>query len=245
MDTMVEDTRNPGAAGVRVDSAGQGPRRRFYVWMATAVVVAVALGFGRSIPRRLAGSGALSLPVLLHALLFLGWVLIFLVQVGLIARGRIRVHRRLGAMAAALGAAMLVTAPPLATAAAARGSLPGDPLAFLLVMMMDLVFFGFFVAAGVYSRRRAETHKRFMLLATLSLLPPAVSRWPIADVHPALVTVPMLVLLTAAPLDDLRRHCRPHPVSLWGGIAYLVSIPVRFAVAATPAWHHFARWLIR
>jgi len=148
-------------------------------------------------------------------------------------------------VAAAIAAVMLVTAPPLAIAAAARGTLPGDPIAFLLVMVTDVVFFGLFAGAGIYCRHRPETHKRFMLLATLSLLPPAVSRWPIADAHPALVTVPMLLLLATAPLNDLRRHRRPHPVSLWGGIAYLASIPVRFAVAATPAWHHLARWLIR
>ena len=213
--------------------------------MAVAVLVAVAMGFGRSIPRRLAGGGGLPVPVLLHALLFLGWVLIFLVQVGLIAGGRRRLHRRIGFAAAAIAAVMLVTAPPLATAAAARGALPGDPLAFLLVMVTDVVFFGFFVAAGIYCRHRAETHKRFMLLATLSLLPPAVSRWPVADTHPALVAVPMLVFLAAAPVSDLLRHRRPHPVTLWGGVAYLVSIPVRFAVAATPAWHHLARWLSR
>ena len=72
-----------------------------------------------------------------------------------------------------------------------------------------------------------------------------VSRWPVADAHPALVAVPMLVFLAAAPVSDLLRHRRPHPVTLWGGVAYLVSIPVRFAVAATAAWHHLARWLVR
>jgi hypothetical protein len=79
---------------------------------------------------------------------------------------------------------MLLTAPPLAIDLARRGVASSDPLAFLFIMLMDLPLFAVFVGSGIYFRRRAETHKRFMLLATMSLLPPGISRWPIAIANP-------------------------------------------------------------
>jgi hypothetical protein len=55
----------------------------------------------------------------------------------------------------------------------------------------------------------------------------------------------MLPLIAAAPVYDLIARRRPNPMSLWGGLALLASGPLRFAVAKTAAWHHFASWLIR
>jgi hypothetical protein len=44
--------------------------------------------------------------------------------------------------------------------------------------------------------------------------------------------------------DLLARH-RLNRVSLWGGLVVLLSLPLRFAVAHTTAWHSVASWLIR
>ncbi len=56
--------------------------------------------------------------------------------------------------------------------------------------------------------------------------------------------VVMLAFIVAAPLADLLSGRRPHPISLWGGLLLVASMPLRFAVAQTAAWHQFARWLI-
>jgi hypothetical protein len=45
-------------------------------------------------------------------------------------------------------------------------------------MLVDIVGFTIFMTAALCHRHRSEIHKRFMLLAMVSLLPPAVVRWP-------------------------------------------------------------------
>lgn len=72
---------------------------------------------------------------------------------------------------------------------AKRGLPAGDPLVFLLVILTDLFLFAVFVAAGICYRARGETHKCFMVVGTVSMLPPAISRWPIAASHPAPVVM--------------------------------------------------------
>jgi Flp pilus assembly protein protease CpaA len=55
----------------------------------------------------------------------------------------------------------------------------------------------------------------------------------------------MLLVLAAAPICDLLARRWPNRVSLWGGVAVLVSLPLRFAVAQTAVWHTIAIWIIR
>ena len=189
---------------------------------------------------------ALAPRVVAHGILFSTWVVLFLVQAALAASGLIRLHRRLGLATAGLSVIMLVTAPPMAVGLARRRLPPGEPLEFLLVILTDLLLFGVFVVAGISNRRRSETHKRLMLLAMVSMLPPSISRWPIAVKHPAPVIMGvMLLFLGAAPICDLLARRRLNRVSLCGGVAVLVSLPLRFALAQTTLWHMFASWLIR
>jgi hypothetical protein len=55
----------------------------------------------------------------------------------------------------------------------------------------------------------------------------------------------VLLFLGAAVVFDLRTRRRIHPATLWGGLAFMASMPVRFAIAPTAAWHQVASWLIR
>jgi hypothetical protein len=219
--------------------------RWFYVGMALAMLAVLAVGFAPSFYLRPPTRPLLAPRVVAHGIAFSGWMLLFFVQTVLVAAGRTRIHRRLGLAAAGLALAMVVSAAPMAVAAAGRGVPPPDALAFLLVMLVDLLLFCGFVAAAICYRRRPEIHKRLMLLATLSLLPPSISRWPIAVAHTAVIPAVMLLFLAAAPLRDAAARHRLDPVSLWGALGVLVSIPLRFAIAHTAAWHHIASWLVR
>ena len=215
--------------------------------MAVAILVAELAGFSRSYRERVAAGAALSLAAELHGLLFVGWLAIFCAQTALVATQHVRVHRRLGLVAALWATTMVLTGLPLAVDLARRGLPPEtDPLVFLLVMLVDLLVFGAFVVAGILWRRHAETHKRFMLLAMMSLLPPGIGRWAIAERNPAPVVTVALVAFLAAPLvaDGLSGR-RINRVSLWGGILLFASLPLRFAIGQTVVWHHFAQWLTR
>ena len=75
----------------------------FYLVMAAAILVTIFAGFAPSFYLR--GAVApyapmlqLSPLVLLHGLLFTGWVTLFAVQAGLISAGRTDLHRKLGVL---------------------------------------------------------------------------------------------------------------------------------------------------
>lgn len=237
-----------GAAEARDLAARSHARagRWFHPGMAAAIVLAEAVGFSHSERARVAGHHALRPMVAFHIVLFGTWLVLFLAQTLLVATGRTRFHRRLGVVAATVAGFMVATAPPLAIDLARRGVASSDPLAFLFIMLVDLLMFAVFVGAGIHFRRRAEAHKRFMLLATTSLLPPGISRWPVAIAHPAPVLMAaMVAFVAAAPVRDLLARRRMHPVSLWGGVALLLTVPVRMAIAYSAPWHRLAEWLIQ
>jgi hypothetical protein len=184
--------------------------------------------------------------VVLHATLFLSWVALFIAQTVLVATGRTRTHRRLGVATIGVATAMVAWSPSLAIGLARRGLPDPDPLVFLLILLVDILLFGTFVAAAAYWRRRGGIHKRLMLLATMQLLPAAIVRWPFAAKNPAPAVSAVLAAFVIAMLaNDVAERRRPHPVTAWGVLLVFVSLPVRFAIAQTPAWHHFAQWLIR
>ena len=67
-----------------------------------------------------------------------------------------------------LAVAMLVVGTAVAVAATKRGQVPGlPPLEFLAVPLGNLAIFAVLVAVGLYNRRKRDSHKRLMMLATI------------------------------------------------------------------------------
>jgi hypothetical protein len=214
--------------------------------MAVAFLVTVIVGFSNSTRSSLAiGAPPPGPLVLAHALLFASWFVIFLVQTMLVATGRVELHRRVGYAAAIVAALITIDGPYMAVQAARRAALGSDGLAFMLVMIVDVVGFAVFVATAIYYRRRSETHRRLMLLGTTSMLPPAIFRWPLIAGNQAAVGPILLAFLAAAPLHDLLTRRRIHPASLWGGLALFASGPIRIVISRSAVWHQLASWLIR
>src|SRR5258706_4006631 len=98
---------------------------------------------------------------------------------------RCDIHRRLGIVGGLLAVLVIILGSMTGVYAARRGFSPAPetvpPLAFLIKPLGDMVLFAGLVGAGLYFRRRAATHKRLMLLATISILSPALARWPIFE----------------------------------------------------------------
>jgi len=206
------------------------------------------VGFAPSVLARLPQTTpAMHAIVVAHALLFSSWMALFLVQTSLVATHQVRIHRSLGIAGVVIATVMVVSAPPMAVGLARRGEPSGsDPLMFMLVIVVDVLLFAAFFGSAISFRRRAETHRRLMLLAMTTLLPPAISRWPWVVRHPAPGVLGILSLFLVAPVvADLLARRRPHPISVFGGLAVVVSVPLRFAVGQTAAWHELARWIVR
>jgi hypothetical protein len=233
---------------------GQGPGGRtdrlFHTGLAIASALTVFVGFAPTYYLRGRFGGAPLTPLVrLHGLVFTCWVLLYFAQAVLIARHRSGLHRRLGVAGA--GLAVLLVPVGLATTVqairrvAAGG--PGLPLPWLPIPLGAMPVFAILAAAGILSRRRPETHKRLMLLATISLLDAAVARWPLAVLQAGPVAwfvVTDLFVLAGAGYDLLSRG-RIHPAWVWGGLLLLGSQPLRLLAGQTEAWHAFAGWLAR
>jgi hypothetical protein len=225
--------------------------RRFYVGMAIAIAVTVFAGFSRSyFLKAHYGSPELSLLLHVHGLVFTSWVLFFLSQTILVAAGRTYLHRRLGVAGAVLAALVLIMGSTTAILRVKGGAapIPGvSGLSFLAVPLFDMVVFAILIGTGLYFRRRLDTHKRLMTLATISLLSAPIARLPFGVLKagpPAFFGLEDLFII-ALLIYDLATRRRVHPATIWGGLLIVVSQPLRLMVSGTPAWLAFAGWLTR
>jgi hypothetical protein len=233
-----------------------GRDRLFYGSMSIALAVTVFCGFAPTYylrvfsggPKVTINGGPFTPLVAVHAALFTAWVTLFIVQTSLVAGHRVRAHQRLGMAGAVLAASMVVVGALLAIATAARGAAPPgmDPLAFLAVPMFDIILFAFFVACALRLRRDREAHKRLMLLAYVNLVAAAVARLPgILPLGPFVFYGLSFLFVVAGATYDLMTRKRLHPVYLWGGLLFAVSVPVRLAISGTSAWKALGAFLTR
>lgn len=224
--------------------------RGFYTAMAVAAALAVFIGFAPSYYlKRFTSAAPLPPLVHMHGAVFTAWVILFVVQVRLVAARQLRVHRRLGVGAVVLSAVMMVLGTLTVLGGARRHETAPfglTPAQFMLVPLIDILVFGTLVAFAVLYRRQAAVHKRLMLLALTGGLLPA----PLARIGTILVGLPvlfpllMVAFLAAGVVHDRMTLGRVHPVNRWVPIAVFISVPLRLLIARTAAWDALARWLI-
>ena len=171
------------------------------------------------------------------------------------AAKRIDLHRRIGFFGAGLAAVMIPLGMIGALIAAGRPTgfidVPLPPLQFLVVPFANLAVFGAFVTLGILNRHNAQSHKRYMLLASISILGAAFARWPFA-IMAAEFPVPRFSMLDAfvdsclipMALWDFASRGRLHPVTLWGGLALIASQPLSSVLSETKPWLAFAGWAV-
>jgi len=222
---------------------------RLFVVTAVVAVVVVGIGSGAGLAgARAPGARPVTPLVLLHAAVFAGWVVLYSVQVALVASDRTAVHRRLGYAGAALALAMLSIGYAVAIHAARTGYAPvpgGNRLSFLVVPLGDLVVFAICVGVALYWRRTAAIHKRMMWLATTTLMFASVTRLPYVRGHIPAILLVFLAVLLIAPVYERVVYGRVHRVTAWGSTAMLLQLLLRRPIGATIWWHTFAAWLIK
>jgi len=188
----------------------------------------------------------------LHGLIATLWLGLHYTQARLIAAHRVALHKRLGIFTACVGLVLAIHAFNVAIAGVAAGHAPPgrDPLQFLSVPMGTISMFVLFLASALALRKKREWHKRFMFLASLTLILPAAGRLD------SLIMVPLglpravigfwltVAFVTWAWGNDWRKLGRIHPAYLIGGIALVASLPARRALGFTAEWLPIAHWLV-
>ena len=212
----------------------------FFVTMSALVLAAVVFGFAESYYLRGAVFARLpSVLVHVHGAAFSLWIVLFVVQTVLVAKRRVGLHRTLGTVGGFLAAAMVVLGWTATIALVRRGTpLPAGFTAptFLILNNLGITVFGVLTGWAIYVRNRPAEHKRLILLGTLGLTGPAISRWPVDFIqkNPAHVGIFFFAYVVSVMLYDVLTRHKPYRVTVVGTVMVLAVQPIAVAASHAP-----------
>jgi hypothetical protein len=174
------------------------------------------------------------LAVHIHAAVYVSWLILLTAQTVLIGRGRVALHRRVGTFGAGLAA--LVGLTGLVATHVVENRMLGTPRAdpaFISILLVDVLNFASLATAGLLLRGDAASHKRLMLLATMSLLQAGFVRWWGPAMNAAFGTgfigrwladyLGVSLLVLGLGVYDLVTRRRLHPAYVLGAIWILAE----------------------
>jgi len=211
----------------------------FFLRAAIAMTLVIVAGFSTQLAM---GRSSFSAPLLVHAhaIVFMGWITLYLLQNFFVASGRMNLHRRLGWIGAGWIVAMLILGVMVTVAMARRGHVPFffQPLHFLVFDPLALFAFAGLTVAAIMMRRRTDWHRRLHFCGTTLLLGPGFGRllplpllqpWAFEATFAALMIFPIVGVVS-----DIRRTGRVHPAWRWGIGAMVGSLLVTQAITYSP-----------
>lgn len=220
--------------------SGVGRDEGFFLGGAIAMAVIIVAGFSTQLAM---GRSTFAAPLLVHAhaVVFMGWVAIYVLQNAFVATGHMALHRRLGWLATGWVAAMLVLGYLVTVAMVRRGQVPFffRPLQFLVFDPLSLLAFAGLTAAAILLRRRTDWHRRLHFCGMSLLLGPAFGRllplpllapWAWEATLAACLAFPLVGMVR-----DLRRNGRAHPAWIWGVAVMIGTLVLIEAITYGPA----------
>ena len=197
------------------------PDARFYLIGAVLMLAVLVLGFSLQLAAGRSSFGAPPL-VHVHAVLFFGWAIFYVVQTALASTGSLASHRRLGWFAAVWAPAMVVMGIWVTVAMVRRGAVPFvfPPAYFLVMNPLNILTFAGLTVAGIRLRRRTQYHRRLLFCAMAALIGPGFGRLlPLPLLVPFAswaVFAAVMLFPIAGAIRDSRASGRVHPAWWWG-----------------------------
>jgi len=214
--------------------------RGFFRTFATVLAVvqvsgfAVQLGMGRS-------SFGAPLIVHLHAVAFMGWVMIFAAQPWLAKAGAMQLHRLIGKVALFWALGLLALGVMVTWAAVHTGRTPFffQPQHFLVANPVSLLAALGMLAAAVVLRKRHDWHPRLQIGSFILLMGPSFGRLlPMPFLTPyafEIASLAPLVFVAFAAGRDAWAHKRLHLAWVWTTGVSLAVLALARGLADTPA----------
>lgn len=244
---------------------------RFFFMFSLALIGIVLIGFAPTLFFRFM-TNPLPIPwyLHLHGMLLTLWFVWLAAQAWFVRSANVDLHRRLGYFGAGYGivvvcAGLMATFGVVPRVMSLGFSLESDIatlgiqglgegmtiLAFLAgVVWTNLVMvvaFAVLLSAAVIFRRQSAWHKRFILLATIAFMGPAlarISRWPgLGGEQGPFIPLVLLSLMIAVVGYDIVTQRKPHKATLIGIAVILVAIASGAAISGSPFGQEFVRSL--
>lgn len=166
-----------------------------------------------------------------HAVLTGSWFALIVVQTWLIGQGRVALHKTLGAASLLLVAVMLPAGIWVSYENMLRTGMPQ----IFYGNCINAAFFLVYYLMALNWRKTAALHKRFMMLASLSIMFPALARVGYVFALNPFAVLPMwLVLLFALPVYDIIRERKIKTATAVGLGLTLVYIGILLMIGPPP-----------
>jgi hypothetical protein len=192
------------------------------VMWALALVMLAFAGFFPTYFGRFPRFDGTSAAIHLHAATIVLWLGLVLVQTVLVRRGRTDLHRRVGKLAYVLVPLMCV-----GFVLALQHRQTQVPI---VAAFFDGGLFLAYVSLGLAHRRRPEHHRRYMILALVPFINPALGRLILpTGIMPPMVTIPLQFVVIVTLLVHARWRktlARPYAIGLAVYLSALAALMV-------------------
>lgn len=222
----------------------------FYFLMSLVFVAVIVYGFSFTVGKNLIHP-VLPRPWILyvHATVFSGWLIFFILQSTLVRSRKVQWHRRLGWFGVGLGTLIPIVGVSTAIVMGHfdKVSLHAtDAESSLIIPLFDMVCFTSTFPLAIYWRKKPELHRRVMLVATCALTAAGFGRFP-ESILPAYLFyagVDLLILLGVA--RDLIVNRAIHRVYLFVLPLFILgqTIVSYIAFHNVPSWLRIARVIL-
>lgn len=243
---------------------------RFFLVYAILALLIVFVGFTPSLFLRVAfETPPIPLYLHFHGAILTGWFILLVIQASLVQVGNVAFHRKLGVFAASY-AAVVVAGGLMATLNVVSRDLGmgvtfdtdmaaidtdlGSGITYLAFIsgvvwanILSVVTFAALIAAAVFYRRRPDYHKRLILVATVSILGPALARISRIDLlggeQGPFIPLALLSLLAALFVYDWIALNKIHRVTLLAVVFAIALNLLGSAIAESDLGLSFVRGL--
>jgi hypothetical protein len=223
----------------------------FYLFMSLLIAVLIVYGFSHTVDKNLIHP-AVPRPFLLyiHATVFGGWVVFYILQSALVRTHNVKVHRRTGWFGVALGVVIPVVGISTAITMTRFNIVQlhhTDAASFMLVPFFDIVAFSTTFALGIYWRKKPEMHRRLLLIASCALTAAAFGRFPPNLLPPVIFYAGVDLLILLGVVRDLVVNRRVHRVYQYALPGFIVgqTVVMYTVVHNSPYWLKIANAIVR
>jgi hypothetical protein len=233
------------------------PRDRYFLFASATLLFLLIVGFSPTLfLKTFFDTPELPIYLHVHGAVVTLWFVWLLSQASLVALNRTDLHRRLGKFAAIFGiavvpAGLMATLGIIPRARSTGVDIEANIEIFSSIVwgnLSSLLAFSGFLVFAIYFRKRADIHKRLMLLASLVIMGPVFARisfWPVfssVGEIPFIISAILLMLGTLFVHDFIQLR-RIHPATVIGGSCFFLSIILSQLLSNTEIARNFVHGL--